>query len=272
VEVKIMSDQTGSESTPNLTPETPQTPAAAPSISSIDQIPQNLRNQLEANHKRGLQSELAAARQQLEQLNTLKEQTASLYDLLGDKVQLEEGSDLGDVAFQIGGTLENLKTEKEKMEAANMKQAELLTAAQKEAADYRSQYHNTMIKNDLYAQLGGDRTVSPIAAELIAERFSKVAEVGDDGTVGFKMSVTDENGHTAEQVISASEAVTTLESQKEWAKLFTATVNSGAGGEVVDNVKRGADGKVDLNALINDPQKYLEIMNTNPDLIRDAIS
>jgi hypothetical protein len=265
-----MSDQTPEGGTQTIETPAPASPTP-PTISSIDQIPQALRNQLEANHKRGLQSELQAARQQLEQMNVLKEQTASLYELLGDKVTLEEGSDLGDVALQLGGTLESLKSEKEKMEAANKKQAELLTAAQKEAADFRNQYHNTLIKNDLYSQLGGDRAVSPKAAELIAKELASVAKVADDGSVGFTMPVTDENGHTAEQVISAKDAVTLLESQKEWAAFFKSTVNSGAGGEVVDNVKRQGDGSVDLEALTKDPAKYLEIMQKNPGLIQQAL-
>lgn len=240
-------------------------------ITSIDQIPQHLRNQLEANHKRGLQSELQAARQQIESLNALKSQTGQLYEMLGDKIQIEEGSDLGDVASQIGGTLESLKTEKEKMEAANAKQGQLLEAAQKEAAQNLQNYHNTLITNDLYSQLGNDRTVSAKATELIAKELSQLAEVGDGGEVGFKMPVTDENGHTAEQVISAKEAVTLLESQKEWAAFFKATVNSGAGGEVVDGVKRAADGSLDLSALAADPAKYFEIHDKNPSLVHSQL-
>ena len=158
------------------------------------------------------------------------------------------------------------------MAAANKKQAELLSTAQKEAADNLQKYHNTLIQNDLYSQLGGGRAVSPKAAELIAKELASVATVDSDGSVGYKMSITDENGHTAEQVISAADAVSQLEAQKEWSAFFSATVNSGSGGEVVDGVKRGPDGKIDLNALIQDPQKYLEIMEKNPGLIQELIS
>lgn len=267
-----MSDQTPNDGTQTpQTPAAPAAPAAPQTITSIDQIPQALRNQLEASHKRGLQSDIAKLQAENQQLHGLKDQTAQLFDLLGDKVQFEEGSDLGDVANQIGGTLDSLQTEKQKMEAANKKQAELLTAAQKEAADFQNRYHDTLIMNDLYSQLGGDRAVSPKAAELIAKELKSIAAVNDSGEVGFKMPVTDENGHTAEQVISAKDAVATLESQKEWAAFFKSTVNSGAGGEVVDNVKRSGDGTVDLAALAADPQKYFEIMEKNPQLIQDAL-
>lgn len=263
-------NQPTSEGNEPQTPAAPQAPTTPPAISSIDQIPQNLRNQLEANHKRGLQSELAAARQQLEQLNQLKDQTAHLYEMLGDKVQFEEGSDLDDVASKIGGTLESLKSEKEKMEAANKKQAELLTAAQKEAEQNRNLYHDTLVMNDLFSQLGGDRAVSPKAAELIAKELKQFAIV-EEGKVGFKMSVTDENDHTAEQVVSAKDAVDLLESQSDWAAFFSATVNSGTGGENLDGLKRNKDGSVNLNDLTSDPVRYLELMKTNPEAVQQAL-
>ncbi len=250
---------------PEGTPTTPTPEAAAAAaaivekasaaatrdpITSLEQIPQALRTQIEMGHKKGLQAELVAAKEQLTNLNTLRENVSGFMEMLGSSVQLPEGSDLGDVAAQISGTLSTLQTDKEKAEAATLKQSELLVIAQKQAADNLASLHSTLVFNDLNAEImGNDRATSKMTGKCLADQLSKFAKIGDQNAVTYEMDVTDENGHTAKQAIEVKQAVSILEADVEWKDFFKSTVNSGAGGDVIENVQRTNDGSPDLAAL-----------------------
>lgn len=243
-------------------------------ITSIDQIPQVLRTQIEVGHKKGLQAELTAAKEQLTTLNTLRENVSGFMEMLGGSVQLPEGSDLGDVAAQISGTLSTLQTDKEKAEAATLKQSELLVIAQKQAAENLASLHSTLIYNDLNSEImGNDRATSKMTGKCLADELCKFAKIGDKNAVSYEMEVTDENGHTAKQAIKVDQAVSLLEADVEWKDFFKNTVNSGAGGEVIENVQRTTDGSPDLAALASTEdgvRKFMEIMEKNPALINDV--
>ena len=273
-----------SESQPTLTPEQiaaatavveqASTTTTREPITSIDQIPKALKTQLEIGHKKGLQAELVAAKEQLTTLNTLRENVSGFMEMLGSSVTLTEGSDLGDVAAQISGTLTTLQTDKEKAEAATLKQSELLAIAQKEAANNLTSLHNTLIHNDLNAEImGNEKATSKKAGDCIRDELSKFAKVGDNNAVIYEMDVTDENDHTAKQQIDVKKAVALLESNSEWKDFFKSTVNSGAGGSIVENVQRTDNGAPDLQALAATDEgvrKFMEIMNTNPALLNDV--
>jgi len=263
-------EATPSEGTPapQAAPQTPATPAP---ITSIDQIPQNLRNQLESQHRKGLQQRLADAEAKAASAGELRNQTQQFMEQLSGTMEFEEGSDLGDVALQLSGTLDSMKTEKEKLDAANTKQAEQLAEALKAADGYKSQYENTLINNATMNELAG-KVVPGKAGELVAQELSKVAKVGEDGAVGFEIDVTDENGHTAKQVVSAEQAVKSLEANvSDWGFAFKSTVNSGTGGDVVDGIQRTGEGGIDWDAMTKNPAKFFELMEKNPGLIEDSI-
>lgn len=264
------------------TPATPKTPASSPTaITSIDQIPQELRNQIESNHRRGLQTKLTELQQQNQALSQLREQSAAFMDLaVAHGLQFEEGSQLDTVATQVMGTLDSLKTEQERLEAVNKKKAEEIESTKKLASDLQAELFDTLIMNQLMAQLGQNdegnpRCVSPKAAELVAKELKSLANVGDDRTITFAMEVADpESGTLQKKQVDAKTAVSQLEADAAWSSFFTATVNSGAGGEVVDNVQRASNGEVDINALAKDEagvRKFFEIMNKNPELINRAM-
>ena len=278
-----MPDEGTPDGQPTLTPEQiaaatavveqASTTTTREPITTIDQIPQSLRTQIEVGHKKGLQAELVAAKEQLTNLNTLRENVSGFMEMLGSSVTLTEGSDLGDVAAQISGTLSTLQTDKEKAEAATLKQSELLAIAQKEAADNLVSLHKTLIRNNLDGEImGNDIATSKKAGECIRDALEKFAKVGDSNAIVYEMDVTDENDHTAKQQIDVKKAVSLLEADTEWRDFFKSTVNSGAGGSIVENVQRTDNGAPDLTALAATDEgvrKFMEIMNTNPALLND---
>lgn len=246
-------------------------------ITSLEQIPQALRTQIEMGHKKGLQAELVAAKEQLTNLNTLRENVSGFMEMLGSSVQLPEGSDLGDVAAQISGTLSTLQTDKEKAEAANLKQGELLVIAQKEAATNLASLHNTLIANELNSEImGNDKATSKMTGKCIADAIAKFAKVGDNNAVTYEMEVEDENGHKAKQAIDVKQAVSIFEKNIEWKDFFKSAVNSGAGGDIgegTENVQRTNDGTLDLGAMAATEEgvrKFMEIMEKTPELLNDV--
>lgn len=254
-----------SDSNPNPNP--------TPTIESIDQIPRHLRDQIEAQNKRGLQKTIAEQRRQLEDLGRLQQESTNFLGLLRDSgIQFEEGSDVADVADRITESLDSLKSEKQRIEEESKRQAKALETAKQAAAATEAELHDTLIFNQLYRELGDNRAVSPKAAELLAKELRQFGKVGDGRKVTFEMEVPGEDGNTAKQHVTAGDAVKNLEANAEWRHFFRSTVNAGTGGEVVDGVKRTDSGTVDMAELAKDPQKFFDIMDKNPQLIEDAMA
>ena len=281
-------DVTPSEGTPTppAKPVTPPTPPATPTTPplTLDDIPQELRNQIESNHRRGLQQKIETLTEQNTALGQLREQSAAFMDLASaNGIQFDgDNSQLGDVATQVMGTLEGLQTEQERLTKANAKKAEEIDAAAKRADVLQTELFDTLIMNQLFAQLGAldddgrPRCVSPKAAEMVAKELKSLAKVGDDRTITFEMDVVDaESGMSQKKPVDAKTAVGALEADAAWKTFFTATVNSGAGGDVVDGVQRNAgNGEVDINALAGSEdgiRKFFEIMEKQPELIDRAM-
>ena len=121
--------------------------------------------------------------------------------------------------------------------------------------------------------MGNDKATCKMTGKCIADELFKFAKVGDNNIVGYEMEMTDENGHTAKTKIDVKTAVSKLEADSEWKTFFKSTVNSGAGGNVVDNVQRTNDGTPDLKALAateDGVRQFMEIMEKNPALINDV--
>ena len=251
---------------PPVAPVVPATPATqAPTIRSLDDLPKDLRDKLEAEHKRGLQTQLQEANSRLQQASILQ---AQVDELMG---ALPEGIEIGDVADNVVQTLDAMRSEKERLEAANKSAADKLKAAEELAASNLNSFHNAL-KNNEFALKAGPKAVSESAAKLISMHLDSISSVDPKtNEVKVTMDVADENGHvTKDAKISVEQAVALMEANvKEWGPLFKATQNGGGGAEV-NGVMRTPDGGVDLKALTKDPAKFFELSKKNPELIEAA--
>jgi DNA polymerase III gamma/tau subunit len=285
-----MSEETTPTETTPTTPAAPVTPPTTPAtpspqvaqITSIDQIPQELRNQLESQHRKGLQTKITELTIQNEALSTLREQSAAFMDLaVANGIQFEEGSQLDTVSNQVMETLEGLQSEQERLTKANAKKAEEIKTQEELAGKLQAELFQTLIRNQLSLHLGQNdegqpRTVSPKAAELIADELSKFATVADDRSITFEMDVVDSESDTKQKKkIDAKTAVATLEADSAWSSFFTATVNAGTGGEVTDGVQRAGNGEIDIEKLAKSEEgirKFFDIMDKNPEIIDRAMN
>jgi hypothetical protein len=247
----------------------PVTPAP---ITRIDQIPQGLRDQIESAHRKTLQARTTAAEAKATSLESLRGQTASFMEQLGDRITLEEGSDLGDIGLQLTSTLDSMKTEKEKLDAANTKQGERLSASEKAAAGFKQQYESTLVNFATMAELSG-KVVEGKAGELVAQELAKIATVGPDGSITFEMDVTDANGHTAKEQVNAETAVAAFEADvKNWGFAFISSVNGGTGEKNEVEGTKLVNGDLDWAAMAKDPTKFFDLMKTNSKAVEDSFN
>ena len=252
--------------TPPANPPSSPAPPQASTINGWDDLPADVRNKLQAEHKRGLQQQLADAQRQLEQANTLRTQVSQLME------SLPEGVELDDVADNVSATLESMKSEKEKLEAANRSQAEKLAAAEKLAEERLGTFHQTL-KEHAFSLEAGPKAMSPAAAKLIAMHLNPISHVNENNEVVVKMDVTDENGHTEKnKEISVAEAVKLMEADvTNFGPLFKSNVNQGSGGQIgIDGVRRTDTGGIDLASLT--PEQYIELQKKNPAAIEKAVN
>ena len=252
-----MSEETGADAT--LDNDSPAAPAA---INSVDDIPQAIRDKLEAGHKRGLQREIQQLKAQLQGHSQLKEQVTTLTEQLRGRVDISEDSDLEDISTQLSETLSSLQTEKEKAEAAATKQAQRLTDAEKRAEQFLSQYRNEVVSNAVLSNLG-DKAVSPQAAETIRSELARFADFSQE-SLAFKMEVTDENGHTAEELVDAAKAVELIENGGRFGFCFKSQANSGTGGDL--NSQGMANNRQAMLEILKDGKKLAEVRKTDPEL------
>ena len=253
---------------PAAAPASPQPGTPTPPTITIADLPQGhpVRNQIEAENKRGLQQQLVDAQAKIDQSAILQTQVS---ELMG---ALPKGVEVGDVADNVLTTLNSMKTEQEKLEAANKSQADKLTAAN-DLADKNLLAFQNARKLHEFSVNAGPKAVSKEAADLIAMHLEARSEVAADGTVTVKMDVTDpETKHVEkDKPVSVEVAVALMEQNvTAFGTLFKATQNSGTGGTVVDGVARTSNGELDLKALASDPAKFLEMSKTNPGLLAAA--
>lgn len=240
-------------------------------ITRLDQIPQNLRDQLESGHRKKLQARAIEAEAKAASLEGLRGQAQNFMESLGERITLEEGSDLGDIGLQLTASLDNLKTEKEKADAANVTQGKALATAEAAAKGYKTQFENTLVNHASMKELAG-KVVEGKAGELVAQELAKIATVGENGSITYEMDVTDENGHTAKEQVNAETAVANFEADvKNWGFAFKSSVNEGTGEQLVDGTKQ-VNGDLDWDAMTRDPNKFFELMQKNPKAVEDSFN
>lgn len=220
-----------------------------------------------AKNKRTLQQELEQARTKAAGFDELNNQVRQLLD----SGLISDAENLSDFREQASATLERFKSEQEKLMDERTKQQKALEEAQKRAEQAQQRYNDAQALRAI-----SDEAVSkaegPGAVELIQMKLKPLSEVNPEtGEVTVRYPITDEDGNTQEKKVTVAEAIEAMEADvSRYGRLFKSTVNSGAGGGVVDGVKRNPDGRIDFSKMTM--EQYLELQSKNPGLIEQAMS
>lgn len=254
------------ESTPSTPPtsETPEAPAApegkkggeAPSDPPMITMTQEEYNARLAHHKRKLAKE---AEDNKKAVNTLKSQMDELL----------KGRSIDEIREEIEETQTALKSAEERHAEEQERANNRLGEAEKARDEAISRYETATVDRAIIDEASGKAT-SPAAANLIRKELADRATVAEDGTVTVKMMV-EKDGVKAPAQVSVAEAVSMLEADvSNWGPAFKSTVNGGAGGEVVDGVRRTASGNPDFESMTM--EQFIEIQNKNPGFFDQAFS
>ena len=230
-------------------------------------------NAIMAKHKRTLQSDLSQTKQQLTETQKAQKELKGMAErLTGGEVE-----DMGAFMSDMASTIAKLDSDAEKHAKDAKRQADALTAAQTDAAKYRSLFENSSVTRAIVdAAPVGEKAYSDAAQRLIVKELSdrvvrdekgNVA-FGEDGNVAFNVQATNEDGEVEARQVSASEAVTLMESDvKNFGPLFISTIKAGADGELIDGMKWTKDGGVDP-ADLKDFAKFRELKQKNPEALK----
>ena len=254
------------EATPTAenTPAAPATPTPEPAV-DIDAIVNERVNAKLANHKRTLQQQLKDAQGKASAYDRLQGQVGELLESgLIDGVE-----DLDDFRHSVTETLDQYKSETERLADEDKKKSKLLDDAVKRAEEVTTRYNNAMINQGITDE-AVDKAVSPGALNLIKQHLSQFAKTADDGTVTFDMPVKNDEGQVEVKSLTPKQAVENMEADvTNFGTLFKSTVSGGAGGEVVDGVFRTQNGDIDFGNM--SMEKYLELRDKNPDLVEKTL-
>ena len=245
------------QGTPTPTPSSDPAPSPAPSQPTGEKVLTFTQAEFDAKmaaHKRGLQRELAAAREQAANAGELKSQVQQLLDL----GIVPDGSNLDDLSTALDGLL----TDKERYERDAAAKASELEAASAKASEFETLFRNSTREQALSAAMNG-RVVNDGAAELVQLLLKDKAVYGDDHSVTFKMSVKGEDGKVTEQQLSATEALNALEAMpSKYGTLFKSTVNAGPGGTLPDGTPKNSDGTIDMSSMTY--EQFADLADNNP--------
>lgn len=247
---------------------TPNNPQPSPSGPERFTLTQEELNAKFADHKRGMQRELAEARKKAQAFEALQGQVSDLLESgLIDGV--EDLDDFRDAAAQ---TLHSFQSEKEQYEANQKQMAKKLEQATQEAAQSRQRYEHALIQRaitDDAADMVVDGPGREGAIEFFQLKLGQIAQVKDD-VVQVEWEVTDEEtGRTEKRFVPVKDVLKSMESNPtKYGRYFKSTVNGGDGGETVDGVKRTDDGSIDFANM--DFNKFKELKQKNPQLLNDA--
>jgi hypothetical protein len=232
-------------------PAVPTTPAQAPPATPAQAPTASVQK---------LQAELAKAQADLAKLAPLKDQVESLLS----SGQFGE-TDLQNFQEAAAATLDQLRTDAERLSLTNKDQAKKLEAATAEATQYRTRYETTLTDNAISAE-AGPRAVSSATAKLIATILRPNAKV-DLATGQVTFAVTDAEGKTSQ--VTAKQAVEALEADvTNYGSLFKSGVSGGAG-TLVDGVTKTQTGAIDFTNLTF--EKYSELMAKDPNAVYKSL-
>lgn len=244
-----------------------QTPP--PTTPGVVQMTQSELDAKFAQHKRGLQQQLAAANQKAQAFDALQNQVS---ELLGSGL-IDGVEDLEDFRSRASETIESARSEAEREAAKNKKMEKELKAAQEMAATNQSRFESAMVErsiSDSAADMVVDGHGREGALEYFQLKLGPKAKVQPDGSVLVDWKVMDEDtGRMEQKLVPVKVALQSMEAEPtKYGRYFRSTVNGGAGGETVDGIRRTADGNLDFANM--DFQKFQELKAKNPGLLNEA--
>jgi hypothetical protein len=256
------------EGTPQVpsTPQAPAQPAAAAPTSpevDIDAIVNERVNAKLASHKRTLQQQLKDAQTKAQAYDQLQPKVAELLESgLIDGVE-----DLDEFRQVAADTIDQYKSEAERLADEGKKQSKMLEEARLRAEEVTNRYNQAMIRQDIINE-AADKAYSPGALKLIQSELSQYAENTDKGVV-FNYPSKNEDGEIVNTPLTAKQAVEAMEANVDFAPLFKNTVTGGAGGEVVDGIPQ-SNGVIDFGNM--SMEKYIELQSKNPGALDQSLA
>jgi hypothetical protein len=222
-----------------------------------------------AQHRRGLQKELAEARQKAASFDALQGQVS---ELLGSGI-IDGVDDLEDFRNAASETINAAKSEAEQAALKNAKMEKDLQKANETAQLNQRRYETAMIErsiSDEASSLVVDGHGREGALEYFQLKLGPKAKVQENGDVLVEWKVMNEDtGRMETKDVSVKAALQSMEAEPtKFGRYFKSTVNGGAGGETVDGIKRTADGNLDFANM--DFQKFRELQAKNPHLLAEA--
>ena len=252
----------------DITPEAATPEAVETPSEPVITLTQSEYNAKLAGNKRKLQSDLAESKKKAAAYEALQQQVSeALQSGLFEGVET-----LDEFANAASSTISQLQSDAERYAAEQAKTTKALTAAQQAAEAATAKFNAAQIRQAVNnAAPIGDKVVSAGALDLVHMSLSQYAQVKDDDSVVFVMDVKDEDGNTVKAELTAAEAVSQMESNvSQYGTLFKSTVNAGAGGEIIDGVKRTPTGGIDLSNL--SMEKFMELENKNPGAVAASLT
>jgi hypothetical protein len=258
---------TQSSDTTTVTPAVtePQSTPSTTQSTDIDSIVNERVNAKLATHKRTLQAQLKEAQQKATAYDQLQGQVGELLESgLIDGVE-----DLGEFRQAAAETLDQYKSEAERLADEGKKQTKLLEDVTKRADDATSRYDKAMIRQGVIDE-AVNKVVSPGALRLVQQHLAEYAENTDKGVV-FNYPVKDEEGKLVSTPMTAKQAVEAMEANvTDFGTLFKSTVTGGAGGEIVDGITQTSSGIIDFGNL--SMEKYMELQSKNPGALAESLA
>lgn len=246
------------------TPSTPSIPEGAIVFKDQKELDAKF-----AQHKRGLQQELAAAREKAQAFESLQGQVS---ELLNSGI-IDGVEDLEDFRQAASQTIEAHRSEAEKAALKTKKMEKDLQQATELAFATQSKYERAMIEraiSDNASDMVIDGHGREGALEYFQLKLGPKAKVQEDGNVLVDWKVlNEETGQVEDALVPVKTVLQAMEAEpSKYGRYFRSTVNGGAGGETVDGLKRTADGGIDFASM--DFNTFQELSKKNPGLLKEA--
>lgn len=248
----------------------PATPANVDSPEAdIEAIVNDRVNAKLATHKRTLQLQLKDAQTKATAYDQLQGQVGELLD----DPRFEGVENLGDFRQAASDTIDQYKSEAERLTDEGEKQGKLLSDATQRADSVEIRYNTAMAKQAVTNE-AAHLASTPASLKFIQQELAQFANAPDaEGGVTFDMPIKNEEGTPEfKKGVTAKEAVQALEADvTNYGPHFKSFVagGTGSGGEAVDGVMRTQTGTIDFGKM--SMEKYVELQSKNPEALMKSL-